>query len=281
MELTGKRAIVTGAGRGIGRTIAKALAAEGASVALLARTAEQIESVAAEIAAAGGTAMAQATDLRQAAQVRNSIASVLDAWGRVDILVNNAGMVGPIGLTSCVDAEEWMATVEVNLGGCLRCTQQVLPGMMERRFGKIINLSGGGATGPRPRFSASGASKAAIVRFTETLAEEVAEYGIDVNAIAPGAVNTAMLDEVLAAGESAGADAWEEAKRQAEEGGVDPSQAAALALFLASDRSNGLTGRLISAVWDSWEDLDIDAVMASEAYTMRRLKPPKESARKQ
>ena len=90
-----------------------------------------------------------------------------------------------------------------------------------------------------------------------------------------------MLDAVLAAGESAGADAWEEAKRQAEEGGVDPSQAAALALFLASDRSNGLTGRLISAVWDSWEDLDIDAVMASEAYTMRRLKPPEESARKQ
>jgi len=269
VELDGQRALVTGAGRGIGRAIALALAHEGASVALVARTAAQLDEVKSRIQALGRPCLAAPADVSDAVQVGEAVGGVLDQWGGVDILVNDAGVQGPIGLTHQVDVEAWLRTIDVNLGGCFRCTHLVLPGMIQRRRGRIINLSGGGAVSPRPRFSAYGASKAAVVRLTETLAAEVAEYGVQVNAIAPGGVNTDMLDQILAAGEAAGADAVT-ARKQAAEGGVDPQRPAALALFLASPRSDGLTGRLISAVWDNWEEMDIEAVMAGETYTVRR-----------
>jgi len=148
--------------------------------------------------------------------------------------------------------------------------------MMEQGHGKIINLSGGGAVSPRPRFTAYGASKAAIVRFTESLAEEVAEYGIDVNAIAPGAINTDMLQDIIKAGAAAGTEEAE-ARQLASDGCDEVGRAAALALYLASPRSDGLSGRLLSAVWDTWQEIDIAKVMASESYTVRRLKADAEA----
>lgn len=278
MELEDRRALVTGAGRGIGRAIALALAREGARLALLARTRSELETVAAEVNGLGRDALVQSADLAHAGEVTAAVAAVLEAWGGVDILVNNAGILGPIGPLHEADMQEWMRAVQINLGGCATCTRLVLPGMIERGRGKIINLSGGGAVSPRPRFSAYSAAKAAVVRLTETLGAEVAGQGVDVNAIAPGAVNTAMLDQVLQAGETAGAAAREEATRQQQTGGVDPERPAALAVFLASDRSDGLTGRLLSAVWDDWESIDIPKVMASELYTVRRLTPQNQEA---
>jgi 3-oxoacyl-[acyl-carrier protein] reductase len=145
--------------------------------------------------------------------------------------------------------------------------------MIRQRRGKIINLSGGGATSPLPNFSAYAASKAAIVRLNETLAEEVKGFNIQVNAIAPGAVNTRLVDEILAAGPAAGEEMLARTRRQKETGGVPPEQAAALAVFLASEESDGLSGRLISAVWDDWQSMNshIDQIMASELYTLRRV----------
>jgi len=145
--------------------------------------------------------------------------------------------------------------------------------MIQRGGGKIVNLSGGGATSARPRFTAYASSKAAVVSLTETLAHEVKEYNIQVNAIAPGAVNTRLTDEILAAGAAAGEETLERTRRQKETGGVPPDKAAALAVFLASDESDGLTGRLISAVWDDWESMTehIDRIMASDLYTLRRV----------
>ena len=278
MELENRRALVTGAGRGIGRAIALALAREGAHVALLARTRFDLEAVAAEAAVPERHVLLQAADLADPAQLTAAVNGVLEAWGGVDILVNNAGVLGPIGPLHQVDVADWMRAVEVNLGGCVRCSRLVLPGMIERGRGKIINLSGGGAVSPRPRFSAYSASKAAVVRFTETLSAEVEGQGIEVNAIAPGAVNTAMMQEVIEAGEAAGAAAQQEVTRQQETGGVDPARPAALAVFLASTRSDGLSGRLLSAVWDDWEKIDIAEVMASELYTVRRLIPDREES---
>ena len=158
---------------------------------------------------------------------------------------------------------------QVNLFACLRCAQLVLPGMIERSHGKIINLSGGGAVDPRPRFSAYAASKAGVVRFTETLAAEVAEHDIDVNAIAPGAIHTAMVDELLNASNAADEDRAE--AQQIIDQDQRPDRAAALAVFLASSRSDGLSGRLLSAIWDDWENLDIGSVMSSDRFTVRRL----------
>ncbi len=272
MELVGKSAVVTGASRGIGKAIAEALAAAGAQVALLARSERALHAVADGIEAEGGRALVIPADVAEEGSVSAAFSSIYSAWDSVDVLVNNAGVQGPIGPLHAVDVERWWKSVEVNLKGCFLCSQQVLPHMMAQRGGKIINLSGGGAVSPRPFFSAYSASKAAIVRLTETLAAEVRDHRIDVNAIAPGAVNTEMLKERLAAGERAGRAETEADRQLLENGGTDPQRPAGLAVYLASARSDGLSGRLLSAVWDSWEDLDVDAVMASEAFTVRRLK---------
>jgi 3-oxoacyl-[acyl-carrier protein] reductase len=272
MELTGKRALVTGGGRGIGRAIALALAAAGAQVALLARSAGELRETAALIEERGGTARVATADLAVAIEVDAALDELLAAWGGVDILVNNAGIQGPIGKMHEVPVDAWWQAVQVNLGGVFLCTRRVLPGMIERGSGKIINLSGGGAVSSRPFFSAYSASKAAVVRLTETLAAEVGACGIDINAIAPGAVNTRMLDERLAMGETAAAAEIEADQKLLESGGTDPHRPAQLVVYLASARSNGLSGRLLAAVWDPWENLDVKAVMASDAYTVRRLK---------
>ena len=147
--------------------------------------------------------------------------------------------------------------------------------MKKNKSGVIINFSGGGE-GAFSRFSAYAASKGGVVRFTETLAEEVKDFGVRVNAIAPGAVNTKLLEEVLEAGpEKVGQEFYERSKKQKEDGGVSPEKAAELCLFLASDKSRGLTGRILSAVWDDFENLPehISEIMNSDIYTFRRIKP--------
>ncbi len=190
--------------------------------------------------------------------------------------MNNAGVLGPIGPLVENSAAEWARTIQINLVGTFYCCKAVLPQMMQQRYGKIINLSGGGASAARPHFSAYAASKAAVVRLTETLAEEGREYNVHVNAIAPGAVNTHMLDQVLRAGPVAGERAVAEARRQLETGGFSADLAASLAVFLASDDSNGLSGKLIAAPHDSWQTWNtnrIAEVMAAPWFTLRRIDP--------
>jgi NAD(P)-dependent dehydrogenase (short-subunit alcohol dehydrogenase family) len=167
------------------------------------------------------------------------------------------------------DLQDWRRTIEINLLGTVHCSRAVIPYMTAARKGKIVNLSGSGE-GAFPRFSAYSCSKSAVVRLTETLAAELAEYNIQVNALAPGAVNTRFLDQVLAAGTEAG-DYLQKAIKQRNTGGSDPAKATELAAFLASDDSAGLTGRLFSAVWDDWRELDVEKVQNSSLYQMRRI----------
>ena len=271
-ELTGRRALITGAGRGIGRAIAEELARAGADVAIAARSTDQVGHVVADLTASGAHALGIPFDVSDPAAVQAAVASIEKQWGGIDILVNNAGVLGPIGRTDTNDVEAWLDTIRINLGGCFLCTHACLPGMIQRGAGgRIINLSGGGAVGPRPNFSAYGASKAAVVRFTETLAAEVADTGIQVNAIAPGAVNTTMTEMTAAAGEAAGDEAAL-AAQQLQVGGVDPARPAQLARFLASARSDGITGRLFHAVGDDWEAIQAEDLQDDD-YTVRRMKP--------
>lgn len=274
MELQGKTAIVTGGARGIGWSIARELACAGACVVIGARSEDEIEGAVERLRADGRRALGIRVDVSEPASVQTLVERALAAFGRIDVLVNNAGIQGPIGPLAENDPIEWMQTVRVNLVGVFLCCRAVLPGMMAQRSGKIINLSGGGATAARPRFSAYAVTKAAVVRLTETLAEEVKEYNIRVNAIAPGAVNTRMLQETLKAGELAGAAAMEEARRQLQTGGTAPDSAAALVRYLASEASGSLTGKLISALHDSWREWsasDIDSLMSSAWLNLRRL----------
>ena len=273
MKLAGKAAIITGAGRGIGRAIALAFAQEGADVLAASRTLSEVAETAEEVRALGRHALPLKVDVSNRDEVERMVAQALEEFGKLDILVNSAGIYGAIGPLVDNDPEKWVQTVRINLFGSFFCARAVLPVMIRQRRGKIINLSGGGATSPLPNFSAYASSKAAIVRLTETLAEEIKGFNIQVNAIAPGGVNTRLTDEILAAEAAAGEEMLTRTRRQKETGGVPPERAAALAVFLASEDSDGLSGRLISAVWDDWESMNdrIDQIMGSDLYTLRRV----------
>lgn len=192
----------------------------------------------------------------------------------ITILVNSAGVGGPIGPIEEVDWSRWVQAVEINLFGTVLMCRAVIPLMRERGYGKIVNISGGGAAAPRPRFSAYAAGKAAVVRLTETFAEELRDTGVHVNAIAPGALNTRLLDEVLAAGpEKVGEDFYRKSVRQRKEGGAPLDKAVALAVFLASPASDGISGRLLSALWDDWARLPEwrEELAKTDVYTLRRI----------
>ena len=192
------------------------------------------------------------------------------------MLVNAAGVHGPIGPTWEVDVDDWIKAIQINLIGTFLCCHSVLPHMIQRRKGKIINFSGGGATSPLPRFMAYGVSKTAVVRFTETIAEEVKEFNVHVNSIAPGAVDTKLQDDVIAAGDLAGEshDRIRE-MRETGKGGVPRELAAELVAFLAAEKK-GLTGKLIAAPydgWENWDDAKIDELMSEQWFTLRRMDP--------
>lgn len=279
MELSGRSAIITGASQGLGRAIAARFVEEGASVLLAARGEERLRRARDELAglARRGQVVHDVTaDVSRPEGCAAIVGQAEELLPEVTILVNNAGVYGPMGRVEEVAWEAWVEAVRINLFGTVLMCRAVIPLMRRRGYGKIINLSGGGATGPLPFISAYAASKAAVVRLTETFAEELREARVDVNAIAPGALDTRLLDEVLAAGpEKVGAELYERSLRQREEGGTPLEKGAALAVFLASGESDGITGRLLSAVWDDWAGLPArrEELAGSDVYTLRRIVP--------
>jgi len=275
MLLKNKIAMITGAGGGIGSTIAETFAKEGCSLILIDRAKATLDRVSKELEKYNCEFLAIAADACNKKEVDNAADVSLKKFSKIDILVNTAGIQGPIGPFVNNDINKWIETINVNLNGTVLFIKAVLPAMLKRGYGKIINFSGGGAFNPRPNFSAYATSKTAVVRLTETLAEELKEYNIQVNAISPGAVNTKMLEEVLETGpEAAGAEFYEKAKKQKEEGGDPPQLAADLVLFLSSEKSYNLSGKTISAKWDNWREWDkekIKKIMASDLYTLKRI----------
>jgi len=279
MKLRGRSAIITGGSQGLGRAIADAFVSEGADVLLCARGADALEQTCRELSVRtqdGQRVLSLAADVSQRAAAEQLAAHAVQTFGHLDILVNNAGVYGPMGCIEEVDWDQWTRAVEINLMGTVLPCRAVLPHFKRRGYGKIINLSGGGATAPLPRISAYAASKAAVVRFTETLAEEVRANQIDVNAMAPGGLDTRLLDEVLASGPEKVGEEFYRKSLQLKEGKATPLETGAgLAVFLASPASPGLTGKLISAVWDPWATLPakIPALATSDIYTLRRIVP--------
>ena len=273
MKLKSKSVLITGGGRGIGETMAYALAKEGANISLAARTSSELEKVQKKLQEFDVKTLAQSCDVSKKIEVEKWVNKTLLEFGRVDVLINNAGIYGPIGLLTDNNLEHWIQTIEINLLGTVICMKVVLPLMMKQKSGVIINMSGGGAVSPFPRFSAYGTSKAAVVRLTETIAEEVKEYNIRINAVSPGAVNTKFLDQVLQAGDAAGKGFLEKSMKQKETGGTPPEVAGELAVFLASDESKELTGKVISAVWDDWKNIPskMKELKGTSLFTLRRI----------
>ncbi len=277
MRLNSKRAVITGASQGLGQKIAEAFLREGASVLICARGAEELERARQSLdRIAPGRVHALVCDIGEETAVDRLAREAESRLGGVDILVANAGVYGPKGAIEDVDWLEWVRAIQINLIGTVYCCRAFLPFLKKTQHGKILILSGGGATKPLPFLSAYAASKAGIARFGETLAEEVKPFGIDVNLIAPGALNTRLLDEVLAAGpDRVGKAFYASALKQRDSGGTPLDFGANLAVHLASTAGDGVSGRLISAQWDPWQRLEElrDELMASDIYTLRRIVP--------
>ena len=276
-SLTGKRAIITGANQGLGLEIARKFVLAGSDLMLCARNSSMLDDARAELvdlASSGQKIVTQVADVSLESDVHSVVAQTLDSLGGCHILVNNAGVYGPKGEIEYVDWTDWIKTIEINVYGSVLMSRALLPHFRAQGYGKVIQLSGGGATNPLPRISAYAVSKAAIVRYAETLAEEVRGTGIDVNCIAPGALNTRMLDEILQAGPNrVGQAFYAQSVKQKKAGGVSLEKGADLAVFLASSASDGITGKLISAVWDNWEHWPqyIEVLSESDVYTLRRI----------
>jgi len=279
-DLSDRSAVVTGASQGFGRAIAGALVEAGANVLIASRGQEPLlrarDELAARVVRPGQVIDALPADVSRPEDCTALVERARSVLPDLTILVNNAGVYGPMGRLEDVDWGEWAGAVSINLFGTVLMCRAVVPLLRQRGYGKIVNLSGGGATAPLPRISAYAASKAAVVRLTETLAEELKDAHVDVNAVAPGALNTRLLDQVLSAGpDRVGRTFYERSLRQRDEGGSPLSKGAALVTFLASSASDGITGRLLSAVWDDWASLPSrrDELARSDVYTLRRIVP--------
>jgi NAD(P)-dependent dehydrogenase (short-subunit alcohol dehydrogenase family) len=277
--LTGRNAVITGASQGLGRAIAEAYVDAGASVLICARDGGLLDDVRADLVKRAGPGQrieAVTADVSNEADVRRAIDGALKAFPQVHVLVNNAGIYGPMGPIEEVDWAQWVRAIEINLMGSVLCCRALMAHFKAHRYGKVVQLSGGGATQPMANVTAYAASKAAIVRFAESLADEGRAFGIDVNSIAPGALKTRLLDEVLAADPAqVGQAFYDKMVALKESGGTPLERGAALAVFLASAESDGITGRLLSAAWDPWESLAAhrDDLSKSDVYTLRRIVP--------
>jgi len=277
--LDGRTAIITGASQGLGFAIAKAYIKAGASVLLCARDEiklKKTEEFLTSLCSQNQIVLIQPADVSRIEDVKKIGATASKHFPQLHILVNNAGIYGPMGLIEEIDWTNWVHAIEINLFGSILMCREFLPHFKSQNYGKIIQLSGGGATSPLPRISAYAASKAAIVRFAESLAIEVHSDNIDVNSIAPGPLNTRLLEEVLAAGpDKVGQIFYERSLKQKENGGASLDKGTDLAVFLASSASDGITGKLISAIWDPWKNFHehLEDLQKNDIYTLRRIIP--------
>ena len=272
---TDKICLITGATKGLGEVLACRFWAAGYSLCLIARSHVGLERVKAALPQAQQqVCITLVCDLSDLAAVDFLTKSLSDELPRLDVLINNAALHGPIGPAWINNLLEWREAFHVDFLAPVALCQMAVTLMQTSGGGSIINLSGGGATGPRPNFTAYGSAKSALVRFSETLAEETLNIGIRVNSIAPGAMKTTMLGEVLERGaQASGQREFDIAQKVFVEGGASMERVADLALFLASDASNGITGKLISAVWDKWEEWPghLEELNTSDIYTLRRI----------
>jgi len=271
----GRTYVVVGAGRGIGRLLAGHLAAQGADLVLAARSRTELEQAASELSAEHrGAFVVCPTDVADHASVV-ALAAFASEHGAVTGLVNCAAVLGPVGRLDQVDASDWRRAVTIDLLGTASCCAAFAPVLGAAGGGSIVNFSGGGIGGPNPpeRISAYATAKAGVVVLTEILGRELAPLGVRVNAVAPGPVPTGFMVDVLDGGpEVAGSELYE--RTIAQHAHPEPTDALlALVGFLLSPASAGITGRFLSAKWDSVDDVAAWSHDrgSSSRYTLRRI----------
>ena len=262
--------LVTGAGRGIGKRLAIGFAAKGARLGLLARSKAELDLCHLEIEHAGGTALRLRSDVSDYEQMCAAAERMRVHFGKpIQVMICAAAVQGPIGPFVETSPKSWTELIHTNLVGVMNSCRAVLPQMIERRSGKVIVLACGGASSGRMNFAVYAATKAAVARFVESVAAEVSDHNVQINSISPGDTYTHMTDQILAAGERAGWREVEHAEQTRMTGGTPPDKQMELALFLASEQSNHVNGRLIG-VMDDWKKLK-NGMMKEEQYLLRRV----------
>lgn len=277
LKLIEKNAIITGASRGLGMEITNTMWRQGVNILLAARDVNSLEMVIKNLEHRPEQhAHFISVDLAHENSVDIIIKAAQSHFEKLDILVNNAAIQGPIGPSWDNDPLLWEQSLYVNLISPIKLSRSCAKWMIPQKQGKIISLSGGGATGSRPNFSSYAVAKTGLVRFSEILADELKEYNIQVNCVAPGAMATSMLNEVVAAGSAlAGRKEFDIANKVKTGGGSSLERATQLVEFLAFASSDGVTGKLISAVWDPWEKFPahLEELKNNDIYTLRRIVP--------
>lgn len=272
-RLDSKVALITGGGRGIGQAIAHAYAAEGAKLALAARTDSELQETATALRDQyGADVITVLTDVTDRSQVDNAVAQTIGHYGVLDVMVNNAGNTGQIGPLWTLDPDRWANTISVHILGTYYGCRAAIPHMLARGSGRIVNMSGVGG----PNDTSYEAAKTAIINMTENLSVELAGTGITVNAISPGSIHTRMWEEVRDMAYEAGdMEMYEKGVQVTSGGGASIERAAELAVMLGSDQCGNLSGRLIRANLDAFDNIppNAEAIMASDAYLLRRVEP--------
>ncbi len=267
MKLNKEVAIITGGCRGIGKALAESFTKDGALVVIASENKTELTHTANTL----GVDYLK-TDVTKIDEVKRLIEYTVDKYEKIDILINAAGMQVPIGSLNDISAEAWIKTIELNLIGTMLCCKFSLPFMIAQKKGKIVNFGGGGAINPRPNFSAYASSKAGVLRFTETLAEEVRQFNIDVNSIHPGSVNTQMNIDVVSAGlEMAGESEYQNALDVKSGKTISMVDVQEFVTFLSSNDSDGITGRTLYNQWDDWRNLKKETLKDNSLYTLRRI----------
>lgn len=275
-ELEGKRIVITGGSMGLGLSMAHAALSAGASVVVCARNSEKLGAAVQELRDkhTGQTVAGVQADVSDTAGVDRIYSETMKSLGGIDGLVLNAGVYGPMGAIESVDIEAWQSAMNINVMGILLPVRRFIPQLKAQGYGKIVVVSGGGATSPLPNLSAYAASKAAAVRLMETISLELKPWNIDVNAIAPGPLVTRLMDEVIAAGPGVvGKEFYLKNLAWKTSGGTPPELGAALTVYLLGGTSRGITGKLISAQWDDWKNLHHRADLKTDIYCLRRIVP--------
>ena len=276
-NFNGKVTIVTGASRGIGFEVAKNFLKFGSNLVICSSNLKRIRSSFKKLKKIKKNEQKifyLKTDVSSQKQVKKLINFTIKKFKKIDILVNNAGIYGPKGFIEKVNWEHWVKTIKINLFGSILLCKEIIPYFKKFNKGKIIQLSGGGAAAPLPRVSGYAVSKVGIVRFIENLSEELKDYNIDVNSVAPGTINTNMLSEILNAGpKKIGHYAYKKALKQKKLGGSSYEDACNLILFLGSKYSDGIRGKLISAIWDDWKNWSShkSLLAKNDLFTLRRI----------